>query len=339
MARNELSVENLTGPQKAAIFFLSMGQEFTTSFFKNLDEGYIKKIGKYMSEITYISSDVLTVVMNEFLMNFRNEANLAVSGRDFLKQVVNRTLDEKTAGEVFKIIGDKDADVPFSDLAYMPADNLVNIIKAEHPQTIALILAYLPQGTAAEVLGLLPVEIKSDIALRIVKLEQVQDDIIRELDEAIKKDISRVGRASRKFNGVETLANILNEVDGNTEEAVLSHIEKEDDDLADKVRQKMFVFEDLLQTEDRSFREILKNIDNQLLTRALKTASDEMKEKIFSNLSERAADMLKEDMEIMGPIRLKEVEEAQQNIIKNAKRLETEGKIVLVGKGKEEVFV
>jgi len=331
--------ESLTGPQKAAIFLLAMGEEFSKSFFKGSDEGTIQKIGRCMAEITYIPSDVLDAVLKEFLTSFQNEANTPVSGRSFLKKVVTKTLDDETARKVFEAIGDKDTSTPFSDLAYVPAENLVNIIKGEHPQTIALILSYLPHEKAGEILSLLPEEIKPDIALRIVQIGRVPDDIVMELDEAVKKNLSKVGGDSRKFDGVEALANILNQVDGETEELVLSAMEKEDGDLAEAIRQKMLVFEDLLEIDDRSFREILKNIDNQLLIKALKTASEEMKQKIFGNLSERAADMLKEDMEVVGLVRLKEVEEAQQAITRTAKTLEEDGKIVLVGKGKEDIFV
>lgn len=339
MAINKLTPENLTGPDKAAVFLLAMGEEFTTSFFKQLDERSIKMLGKYMANIEYISSDVLNKVMNEFVTNFRSDTNLAVSGREFLKQIVSKSLNEEEAREVFKVIGDGSTDVPFSDFAYVPADDLVNMIKGEHPQTIALIMSYIPQEKAAEILNLLPEGMKADIALRILQMGQVPDDLIRELDETLKKDLSSVGLVTRRFDRVETLANILNEVDGKTEEYVISYIEKEYGDLAEKIRQKMFVFEDLLEVDDRGFREILQNVDNELLSKALRTASEDLKEKIFSNLSERAADMLREDMEVMGPIRLKEVEEAQQLIIRIAKRLDAEGKIVIGGKGKEDIFV
>jgi flagellar motor switch protein FliG len=339
MAIEKLDSENLTGPQKAAIFLLAMGEEFAESFFKELDERSIKKIGRYMSDINFIPSEVLSTVMDEFLKNFSNDVNLAVSGREVLQKVVTKALDEETAREVFKVIGDREANTPFSDLAYMPSDTLLSLIKGEHPQTIALIVSHLPQDKAAEIISILPEETKSDIAFRIVSMGQVQDEFIRELDESIKKDISGVGTVSRKFNGIEKLADILNEVDGSTEELILSYIEKEDSELAESIRQKMFVFEDLMQTEDRSFREILQNVDNQVVAKALKTASEEMKKKVFNNLSERASEMLKEDMEVMGPVRLTEVEESQQTIIRAAKKLEADGKIVLVGKGKEEVFV
>ena len=334
----KLSVDKLSGPQKAAILFLTMGEEYSTALFKELDGASIKKIGKYMSEITYIPSDVLSTVMDEFLINFKSDSNMVVSGEDFLKQVINKSMDKESAREVFKVIGEKGSSVPFSDLAYIPVENLINIIQGEHPQTVALILSYLPYEKAAEVLKSLPEELKIDVALRIVQIGQVDVEIVKELDNVIKNELSKIGGATRKCDGIETLANILNQVDGITEESVLSHIENEDGDLADMVRQKMFVFEDLLQIENRHFRDILQNVDNQLLIKALKTTSDEMKNKVFSNLSERASEMLKEDMEVMGPVKLSEVEEAQQEIIKVAKRLESEGRIVL-SKGGDDVFV
>jgi flagellar motor switch protein FliG len=338
MANIKLSTDKLTGPQKAAIFLLTMGEEFTTTFFKNIDEKNIKKIGQHMSEINHIPSDVLNLVMDEFLTNVQGDRDIMISGEKFLKQVVNKTLDKATASEIFKVIGGEGGSVPFSDLAYMSADKLVSIIQGEHPQTIALVLSYLPHEKAAEVLKLFSEEVKADIALRIVKIGQVDIDVVNELDMVLKKEISKIGGSTKKFDGIEILANILNAVDGNTEEAVLSHIEEEDDSLAEMVRQKMFVFEDLLQVENRNFRDILQNVDNQLLIKALKTTSEEMKDKIFSNLSERASEMLKEDMEVMGPVKLSEVEAAQQEIIKTAKRLESEGKIVL-SKGGDDVFV
>ncbi|MCD6298805.1 MAG: flagellar motor switch protein FliG [Deltaproteobacteria bacterium] len=339
MAINELKADKLSGPQKAAIFLLTMGENFTNPFFQELDEQSIKKIGKYMSEISYIPSDVLDAVMKDFLESFENDNDLVVSGKDFLQQVVKKTLDDETAREVFKVIGDESGEAPFSDLAYMPADGLSKILMGEHPQTIALILSYLPEGKAAEILNILPDDIKPDVAFRVSNVGQVQDEFVKELDQAIKSSLSTTKVTKRKFDGVVALANILNEVDGKTEEKVLSHLEEQDSDLADRVRQKMFVFEDLLGVDDKNFRDILQNVDNQQLAKALKTASEELKQKIFHNLSERASEMLKEDIDVMGPVRLTEVEEAQQTILKAAKKLEAEGKIVLAGKGKEDVLV
>lgn len=331
--------KKLTGPRKAAIFLLAMGEEFTTSFFQGLDEKSIQKVGRYMSDIDYVSPDIMNQVTNEFLTHVNSNLDLAVSGKDFLHQIVNKTLDKESAKEIFKGMRDETKGTPFRDLVYLPTDKLFNIIKGEHPQTIALILSYLPSEKSAEILNLFPDATKGDIALRIVTIGQVQDEIIRDVDEAMKNDISRIGIATKKFDGLETLANILNEVGGDAEEGIISHIEKQNSDLAESIRRKMFVFEDLLGIDDRNFRVILQNVDNQELSKALKTASEQLKEKIFNNLSERAADMLKEDMDIMGPVRLKEVEEAQQTILRATKKLESEGKIVLVSKGSDDVFV
>ena len=334
----KLNVDKLSGPQKAAILFLAMGEEFSTTFFKELDEASIKKIGKYMSEISYIPSDVLSKVMDEFLVNFKNESDVVVSGENFLKQVVNKSLDKESAQEVFKVIGEKDNNSPFSDLSYIPIERLITIIQGEHPQTIALILSYLSYEKAAEVLKSLSEDLKTDIALRLVQIGQVDVEIVNELDKVIKNELSKIGGVTRKCDGIEALANILNKVDAITEESVLNHIASKDSELAELVRQKMFVFEDLVYLENRHFREILQNVDNQLLIKALKTTTYEMKDKVFSNLSERASEMLKEDMEIMGPVKLCRVENAQQEIIKIAKRLESEGRIVLA-KGGDDVSV
>jgi len=338
MAELTLNPDKLSGPQKAAIFLLSMGEEYTMNFFKGLDEASMKKLGKYMAQINYISADVSEKVMDEFLKNFEGNANLVLSGEDFLKGVVNKTLDQDAARDVFQVIGSKSKTVPFSDLAYISSENLLSIIQGEHPQTIALILSYLPNEKAAEVIGLFPEDLMTDISLRLLQIGQVDQEIISELDEIIRKDLTKIGTASRKFDGIEKLADILNEVDGKTEEIVLGHIENEDSELAAAIRQKMFVFEDLLQLDNKNFRDILQNVDNQLLIKAMRTSTEEMKEKIFGNLSERAAEMLREDMEVMGPIKLTEVEEAQQELIKVAKKLEAEGRIVL-SKGKEDVMV
>ena len=283
--------------------------------------------------------------MQDFIKSFEDDSNLAVSGKSFLEDIVSKTLDQDKAREIFLAIGSQGKEEPFSDFKYIPAEDLINLIKGEHPQTIALILSQIPKDKAAEIMSILPEKIKPDVAFRVLNIGDVQDEMIRELDDTLKSELFAMGMSKKKgdtnkLDGVEVLANILNEVDKTTEELVLSSIEEDDPDLVEKIKQKMFVFEDLVNVDDKSFRDILKNVDNQGLVKALKTATDKMKQKVFKNLSEGASTMLKEDMEFVGPVRLKEVEDAQQDIIKNAKRLEEEGKIVLsTGKGKDDVFV
>lgn len=332
--------KRITGLQKSAILLMAMGEEFTASFFKKVDENTIKKIGMYMSKTSSVPPDLLNSVVDELAHSYEKGRSLNVSGKSFLKQVVDKSSGESAVREAFKSIERESENAPFSELSCLPAKSVINVFKNEHPQTIALVLSNLPQDKAAEILCLFPDEIKADLALRILYIGEVQNDVIRDVDEIIKNEINSMGTSStKKFNGVDALASILNEVDGKTEKSIMSHIEKEDGELAEKIRQKMFLFEDLLKVDDKGFREILKNINNDVIIRALKTSSDDMKQKIFKNLSERAAEMLKEDLEVLGPVRLKEVEESQQLIIKAAKKLEAEGKIILSGKGKEDVFV
>lgn len=334
-----LDPERLKGVQKAAIFLLTAGEEYTNSFFKELDQESIKKLGQAMAEISYIPHGIMNSVMEEYLSKHGSDDNVVVSGRDFVSQVVMNSLDPKTAREVIKLIGAEPGVSPFSKLADLPAEKLNNILKGEHPQTIALILSYLPEEKAAEILSLLSESIKQDVALRMADVGEVSEELISELDEAINKNISTTTSKTRNFDGIETLANILNTVDRKSEETILSHIESQDSALSEKIRQKMFVFEDLLEIEDKSFRLILQKVDNQLLMTALKAASEDLKEKVFNNLSERASQMLKEDMEVMGPVKLSDVEANQQTILKTVKTLEEEGKIVIAGKGSEDVYV
>ena len=340
MNANMSDTKKITGLQKTAILLMAMGEEFTSSFFKKIDENTIKKIGRYMSKISFVPPDVLNSVMDEFSRSYENDRSINMSGKSFLKQVADKSTSESTVREAFKSIERENENAPFGELAYLPAKSVINVFKNEHPQTVALVLSNLPQEKAAEILCLFPDEIKTDIAFRILQIGEVQNDILMDLDTIIKNEVNIMGTSStKKINGVETLASILNEVDGKTEKSIMSYIEKEDGELAEKVRQKMFLFEDLIKIDDKGFREILKNINNDVIIKALKTASEDMKQKIFKNLSERAAEMLKDDLEVLGPVRLKEVEENQQLIIKAAKKLEADGKIVVSGKGKEDVFV
>jgi flagellar motor switch protein FliG len=340
MAPPELDMNNLTGPQKAATFLLIMGQDYTAQIFKNLAEEEIRKLASHMSEIKYVPPEVTRQVMEEFVQSLESHDQLMVEGQTFLKTIMKGSLAKEKANAIYKELEKNNKNVPFSYLQEIDTATLVGLIKGEHPQTTALILAHLRPERAAEVLSGLPKEIQGDVAMRIVEINRVPTEIIDEVDETLQKEL--VGRGntagSRAIGGISALADILNEVDRETEEGVLASIEEHKEEMAEEIRQLMFVFEDLIKVDDRGMREILKQVETQQLSLALKTASEEMKEKIFGNLSERAAGMLREDMEVMGPVRLAEVEKAQQMIIRVARDLEAEGKIVLA-KGKDDTLV
>jgi flagellar motor switch protein FliG len=331
MASKQLQAGELNGYQKAAIFLMSAGEEFTTYFMKTLDKQTIRKIGQCMPEISNISAEVVNGVMDDFLKTYNQTDTLMISGKEFFASAVRETLGEDDA--------DFDLDEPFENLVHLSPEQLTTAIRAEHPQTIALILSYVSDRKAAEVLHLLPEDIRTEVAYRLTDLGDVPMEFVRELDQTIQKNLIATGTSSREFDGIEALASILNQVDGTTEENIMAYLEKQDADLARSVRQKMFVFEDLIEFDNKNFREILQNVDSQLLIKALKTASEELKEKVFQNLSQRAAEMLREDMEVMGPVRLRDVEQAQLDILSAAKRLEAEGRVIFPGKGKEDVLV
>ncbi len=229
---------------------------------------------------------------------------------------------------------------PFKELGNVSPKILAQILRNEHPQTLALITGHLPSESAGELLQNLPPGIRAEVLMRLAKLEAVPEDMIMEVDKVLQNQLIAMGaKEGRKVGGVQSVAEILNAVERSTEEEVLSDIEEESSQLAEEIRQLMFVFEDIQELDDRAVREVLKEISNEDLTMALKTASEDLQNKFFNNLSERAANMIREDLEIMGPVRLSDVEAAQQNVVKIVRRLEAEGRIIITGKGGGDVLV
>ncbi|MBW1729672.1 MAG: flagellar motor switch protein FliG [Deltaproteobacteria bacterium] len=331
---------SITGARKAAIFLMVMGEEFTANVFKHLKEDEIKLIGEQMTNLGQVDSGVISSVLNEFVALLRGTSIIGGSGDKFFERTVSKALNPKKAGTLMEELGSTRKGNYFEKLKTLAPEMIVNFISNEHPQTIALILANLNYQTAAEVIKLLPEAIQTEVVVRIAKLDTVPDEIIDEIQSVLEHEVSGLGDSGpQKMGGIEVAAEILNQIDRKTEKIILEKIEEEEEDLADNIRQSMFIFEDLATLDDRSIRALLKEISNDELILALKTASDTLKEKIFSNLSQRAAEMLKEDMEVMGPVRVKEVEQAQRSIIKTARRLEEEGKIVLGGRGGDDIIV
>jgi flagellar motor switch protein FliG len=334
MAREELpagtSESELKGPDKAAIFLLTMGEEFTTEVFKELDDIEIKDLGKAMTSIQNVTATQIQDVLWEFSLAMQEPGEMRIKGDDFFKNTIGRALDGERADG---LIQDVNSPIPFSNIKNIDAKALGNFIRNEHPQTIALILAHIDPGKSAQIISEFPEPLQQDVMLRIADLEPVANSILDEVEQVLREEIKAQGPVGgRPAGGSGTVAEILNQVDQNTENAILTKLEEDRADLANEVRKLMFVFEDLINVDDRSIRTILKEVNNDELTLALKAASPEMLAKVFANLSERAADMIREDLEAMGPTRLADVEKAQQSILRAAKKLEAEGKIV-IGKG------
>lgn len=330
--------KNMTGCEKAAVFLMAMGEEYTTQVFQRMKEQEITEIAFEMSKIIHITPEMLEAVSLDFVKKFEGESKLIIEGDSFIKNVVSKTMKEGNAKAILDDLERKKQDKPFNWSRNVNIGTLAGYVEGEHPQTIAMILAHMPPEISSEILMSLPNEQKGDIALRIARLGQISEDVVRDVDKALKLELSGAVGPGGKAGGLQVLVDIINGVDKSTEDAVMEFVEEDDAEMAGDIRKLMFVFEDLTNIDDTAMREILKKVEGQQLTYALKTATEEMKEKIFSNLSQRAGEMLKDDLEAMGPVRLTEVEEAQQAVVRAAKELEADGTITL-GKGKDDVLV
>ncbi|MFO7912816.1 MAG: flagellar motor switch protein FliG [Desulfotignum sp.] len=333
-----LDPENISGSQKAAIFMMIMGEDFASQVFEKMNDNEISEVVFEMSKINHISPEMLKAVSIDFVERFEGDTKMIVEGDSFIKTVVSRTMEDKQARAILEDLEKKKQDKPFIWSRNVNVATLAGYVEGEHPQTVAMILAHMPAEISSEILMTLPEEKKGDISLRIAKLGQISEDVVRDVDRALKMELSGAVGPGGKAGGLQVLVDIINGVDKATEDAIMEYVEEDDAEMANEIRNLMFVFEDLTNIDDTAMREILKKVEGQQLTYALKTATEEMKEKIFSNLSQRAGEMLKDDLEAMGPVRLTEVEEAQQAVVRAAKELEADGTITL-GKGKDDVLV
>jgi flagellar motor switch protein FliG len=332
--------EQMTGPQKAAILLLTLGEDFTADIFRQLDDNEIKRLGRAMSRIQNVTPDAVQTVLNEFVNEVSSPTDLRIKGDNFLKNTISRAITDERAESLLEEIHSETGPVPFASLKHVDAKVLGNFIRNEHPQTVALILAHLDPDKAAEIVSEFPEQLQMDVVMRIADLDRVPQSVVQEIEQVLNEEIIALGTVgTQKLGGAQTVAEILNQVDQATENAILSKIEEDRMELANDIRKLMFVFDDLINVDDRGIRAILKDVNNEELTLALKTGSEDMKNKILSNLSERAAEMIKEDLDVMGPVRLADVEKAQQSILRVAKKLEAEGKVVIGKGGGEDVFV
>lgn len=336
---DKIDPAKMNGAQKAAVFLIAMGEDYASKVFGTMNETQMSTIALEMARIDEITPEMLEVVSKDFVVKFEGDLKMLIEGESFLRQVVTRSLPGDRAHAILEDLAKKRRAKPFVWSKDVNIATLAGYIVGEHPQTIAMILAHMPSEIASEILMTVPDDKKGDIALRIAKLGQISEDVVRDVDEALKTELSGAVGPGGKVGGIQVLVNIINGVDKATEDIVMEQVEEDSQEMADDIRKMMFVFEDMVAIDDRAMREILKKVEGQQLTYALKTATEEMKKKIFSNLSQRAGEMLKDDLDSMGPVRLAEVEEAQQAIVRAAKELEADGTITLGGKGKDDVLV
>lgn len=332
----KIDPNKLTGPQKAAIFLMLMGEEFTAQVYKYLDEEDIKRIGIEMAKLEYIPAEAVRKVLEEANIEAKEIlGDITVSPEEFLKQSLVKAYGEK-GKEIYEEIKKEIGPEIFRKLKKLDPKTIASFLANEHPQTIAIILVHLEPELSGQVLQFLPEKIRGEVLLRIALLSKVDPEIVKEISDALESELLSVGGAlGKKIGGPEKAAEILSHAGRDLEDEILSEIEDENPALAEDIRKYLFTFEDFLRVDDFAIQTLLREISTDDLKLALKGASPEVKEKFFRNMSKRAADLIKEELEMMGPVRVSEVEKAQQNIIRVAKRLEQEGKIVL-SKGEEE---
>ncbi|AEH22177.1 flagellar motor switch protein FliG [Thermodesulfobacterium geofontis OPF15] len=332
----KIDPNKLTGPQKAAIFLMLMGEEFTSEVYKYLDEEDIKRIGIEMAKIEYIPAEAVKKVLEEANIEVREVlGNINVSPEEFLKQSLLKAYGEK-GKELYEEIKKEIGPEIFKKLRKLDPKTIASFLANEHPQTIAIILVHLDPYLSGQVLQLLPERIRGDVLLRIALLDKIDPEIVKEISDSLEAELQSVGGVlGKKIGGPEKAAEILAHAGRTLEDELLTEIEDENPALAEEIRKHLFTFEDFLKVDDFAIQTLLREISTDDLKLALKGASPQVKEKFFRNMSKRAADLLKEELELMPPVRITEVEKAQQNIIRTAKKLEQEGKIVLT-RGEEE---
>jgi flagellar motor switch protein FliG len=324
-----LATNKYTGAQKAAILLLSFGEEISAEIFKHMTEFEIKRIGGAMSRLGRLEEDIVEQIIAEFYQILQNNTKFFYGGNDFTRQVIGQAFKGGEADDLIESLA-LGSSANLDALELIDPKTLATFIRSEHPQTIALILAHLDPKRCGETMKLLPETLHTEILLRIAKLESVQPEIIDEIDDVLRNEIQSMGSVStQKIGGVEPLAEMLNLIDKATEEQILDSLEERDPDLADQIRQLMFVFDDLVKIDERGIQELIKNVNNDKWKIALKTASENVSELVFNNMSTRAAEMLREDIEAMGAVKLADVEAMQFEIVQVARKLEEEGKIII----------
>ncbi len=339
MAKQQ-GISEMSGVQKSAILLISLGPERSASIFKHLKEDEIEQLTLEIANTRSIAPSTKEAVLEEFYQVCLAQQYIAEGGISYAKDLLEKALGEEKAKEVLGKLTASLQVRPFEFVRKTDANQLLNFIQDEHPQTIALILSYLSTSQSATIIASLSPDKQADVAKRIAQMDRTSPDVIKEVERVLERKLSSlVNQDYTIAGGVDSIVDILNSVDRGTEKHIMESLELDAPELADEIRRKMFVFEDIVSLDNRSIQRVLREVDNNELAIALKSTTDEVQELIFNNLSKRLAAMIKEDMEFMGPVRLKDVEEAQQKIVNIIRKLEDSAEIVVSRGGGDEIVV
>lgn len=332
--------ETLTGKQKAAVLLISLGPDVSAEVYKHLREEEIEKLTLEIANVRKVESSKKEEVMNEFHQIAIAQDYISQGGIGYAKSVLEKALGEEEAMHMINRLTSSLQVKPFDFARKAEPSQVLNFIQNEHPQTIALVLSYLEPGQAGQILSELPETQQTDVARRIAKMDRTSPEIVSEVEAVLEQKLSTsVTQDYTEAGGIESVVEVLNGVDRSTEKIILESLEQEDPELAEEIKKRMFVFEDVVALDNRSIQRVVRDVNNDDLQLALKVASEQVKEVVFQNMSQRLADMFQEEMEFMGPVRLREVEEAQSRIVGIIRRLEETGEIVIARGGGDDVIV
>jgi flagellar motor switch protein FliG len=335
-----VKTKELTGKQKAAILLISLGPDVSASIYKYLTEEEIEKLTLEISSIKKVESQKKDEVVNEFYHLAVAQDYIAQGGIGYAKMVLEKALGPDQAAAIINRLTSTLQVRPFDFARKTDPNQILNFIQNEHPQTIALVLSYLEPNQAAQILSNLPQEMQADVAKRIALMDSTSPEVIYEVEQILEQKLSATFTHDyTKTGGIEAVVDVLNGVDRSTERTILDTLAEQDPELAEEIKKRMFVFEDIVTLDNRAIQLVIRDCDNDDLLLALKVASDEVKEVIFKNMSKRMSETFKQEMEIMGPVRLRDVEEAQSRIVSVIRRLEESGEIVIARGGGDDIIV
>ncbi|MFT8317141.1 MAG: flagellar motor switch protein FliG [Sporolactobacillus sp.] len=332
---------SLNGKQKAAILLISLGSEISANVFKHLTEQEIEAMTLAISNARKVDTELKNQVVEEFYQTALAQEYISQGGIGYAKQILEKALGPQQANEVIQKLTSTLQVRPFDFMRKSDPQQILNFLQNEHPQTIALVLSYLTPEQASAVLSSLPIENQAEIARRIAQMDRTSPEIISQVERILEKKISSsaINQDYTQTGGVGSVVNVLNGVDRTTERNILDQLERVDPDLAEEIKKRMFVFEDIVVLDDRAVQRVIRESENEDLILAMRTASDEVKDLLFRNMSERMAASFKEEMEYMGPVRLHDVEEAQTRIVNTIRKLEDAGEIVIARGQGDDVIV
>ena len=330
----------LSGAEKAAILLLCLGEDAASRVFKDLSDIEVRTISRWMVNIDHVPAKLAQDVIHEFRKDQIEQAGLFVQGKEFVRKAISGSGDARRAEALLEQVGSTPVSRPLETIAKMQPRMVASLLQSEHPQTVALILSTQKPEHTARIMNDLPADMRSEVMCRIARIDKISPDVIAHIEDALQHEIGVVvSKEQQQLGGIDNVVEILGRLEKGADRQILERIEETDAEMAEEIRMRMFTFEDLVALDGRALQTILREVQNDQLTLALKTASETVREKIFASISSRAAEMIREDIDAMGPVRLSEVESMQQTIVKLALKLEEEGRIAIPGRGGQDVLV